>query len=99
MSKEGYEMFVKEFKRGNELFLDIRAPYVDIGTAASRKFKSWWQIKDGSWFQGEVNSDGMIDGRVIHFNPEGTFFISNYSFGESNGPCLHINRKGDMIRG
>jgi hypothetical protein len=42
MSKEGYEMFVKEFKRGNELFLDIRAPYVDIGTAASRKFKSWW---------------------------------------------------------
>lgn len=46
-----------------------------------------------------MDSEGLLDGRVVHFNPEGTFFISNYSDGESNGPCLHINGKGDMIRG
>jgi hypothetical protein len=31
MTKEGYDMFDKEFVRGSELYLDIRAPHSDIG--------------------------------------------------------------------
>jgi hypothetical protein len=42
MTDDGYEMFSKEFVRGEDIYLDIRAPYSDIGTAVERKFKAWW---------------------------------------------------------
>ena len=64
-----------------------------------RNFRSWWMNSHKSLCQGETDSEGNRDGRVVLFDSEGDLLIRNYTNEIATGQYTQIDSNGKMSRG
>lgn len=64
--------------------------------APQREFREWYEVKPGSWFQGQVDSEGRFDGKGILVEEEWYLVIANWRQGEELGKFTEIYYDGVM---